>query len=207
MRDEARYREYHLFYRAVLDDSAVEARHDARGCGQLFREQHGGAERREGVEALRARPLPVFVLQRARRHVVHYRVAEDVVVDLFFWDVFAALAYDDGELSLVVYRAGPFRDADEVVRAGYRRGGFEEYQRLLRYVVVELFYVADVVAADAPDFLGREGRQEFYALDGIAEPYLRRDAGEGVALDYIDRRAAYLSAVGAPVAARASCLC
>ena len=51
VRNEARYREYHLLYRAVLDDSAVEARHDARGCGQLFREQHGGAERREGVEA------------------------------------------------------------------------------------------------------------------------------------------------------------
>ena len=46
--------------------------------------------------------------------------------------------------------------------------------------------MADVVASDAPDFFRREGRQEFDALDWIAEPYLRCDSGEWVSFDYVE---------------------
>ena len=58
-----------------------------------------GPHRAEGVETLGARPLPVFLLEVARRHVVHAGEAEDVAERVLPRDRLAALSDDEFEAS------------------------------------------------------------------------------------------------------------
>ena len=76
-------------------------------------------------------------------------------------------ADDDGEFAFVLDALGIFRKDDCVAGADDGRGRLEEDHRLFGDFVAEFGGVGGVIAADANDFAGSDGRDEFYVGEWV----------------------------------------
>src|SRR3989338_7244661 len=120
-------------------------------------------ERTVGIEGLALEPLAVLALQVARGHVEADRVAEDIIVDLFFGDVSPLPAHDHRQLDLVIELLRRLVVHDFSEMADYRGGRLGEKNRRLR--VLELYGAGPgpfldvllVIHAEKNDVLSRPG--------------------------------------------------
>jgi hypothetical protein len=125
------------------------------------------------VSKLLARPLAVEFLEIAGGDVVEAGVAKDVGADVFIGvEQMAAAADDNGDFAFVVDALGDAGEDDGFFGRDDRRRGLQEDYRILRRRAAHFGGVVDVILADADDFRGDGGREEFY---GVERPFV---AGE-----------------------------
>src|SRR5690606_13493337 len=108
-------------------------------------------DRAERVEALRARPLAVLLLQIACGDVADAGVAVDRIERLLALRPADRATDHDTELGLVLDALALLRQHDRLARSHDRRGRLQEQERLCRRLVAELLRVSGVVPPDADD--------------------------------------------------------
>jgi phosphotransferase system IIB component len=142
---------------AVLAELAVDEAADPQ-VARVEPRRDRGAERTEGVEALRPEPLRLAPLPVPGGDVVRGGVAEHPGHRLLRGDPLEQRADHHGELRLVVdLVAHVGRQPDRIAGTDHRRGRLEEQQRLVGDLAAHLVGVRPVVLADAHD-LGRDHR-------------------------------------------------
>ena len=155
--DALRDGEDHLGGVARLPRLPVHAERDGERLrvGDLVGRHEHGPHRAEGVERLALEPLPVALLEVARRHVVDDGVAEDVTEGLGAGNVAAARADHHRELDLVVQLLGDGVVDDVVAGADHRGAGLGEVHGVLGRGGAALGGVVGVVAAQTEDVARR----------------------------------------------------
>ncbi len=116
---------------------------------------HGGldprATRAEGVESLRARPLPVFLLQIAGGDVADARVAKHVIHRIRATHATSHTTDHDPQLGFMLDTRALGGKLDDTAVAHQRASWLQEEQRLGRHLVTHLSGVRRVVSADAQE--------------------------------------------------------
>lgn len=159
VRDELAHGEDHVARVSILARRCVHATaYTARRWIQVRHKQRtGGTER---IEALRSRPLTILLLKIARGHIVHARVAEDVVERVFNGCVATTFADHDPKLGFVIDVRACGRQVDRVSRSDDRRRRLEEEQRFRGHIVAELRSVRAIIPTDTNDLRRRDRRQQ-----------------------------------------------
>src|SRR4029450_1973558 len=135
------------------------------------------ADRREGVEALAARVLRLFLLQIAGGHVVDAGQPEHVIPRVRRLHAMRAAPDYNAELGFVIDAADAGRDANCL--AGADDGGrrLDEEERFGRQRLADLAGVILVVEADADDLRGPDRRQHAHAAKTAAHRGAGRQRG------------------------------
>src|SRR3990172_627870 len=119
---------------------------------KFFRGDHPGAERSEGVEALRAEPrmllLQIFRLQIPGAYVIENSESSNMLQCILSFDLCRFPADDHRELCLVVNPPKPPGDPYRFTGADHRGAGFGEYDRLFRYLEISFFRVQGIIQAE-----------------------------------------------------------
>ena len=156
MRDETRNAEDELRGRGVLERLAVQPLHDAEAASvaQLRHRNDHGKHGQNVLEALRAEPLPVALLQVARGHVVRDAVAGDEPEGVGLGDPPSFGADDHRELGLSVHVGAFRREHDRIAGADDRARELPEEEWFLGKLGALLEGMVVVVETDADDLLG-----------------------------------------------------
>ena len=146
--------------RAVLAKLAIDAGLDGEAGFEVEFVADDGADGAEGVEALGAGPLAVFLLQVAGGDVVGQGVAADGRAPVRLVVEIADAAADDQRQFAFEVDAAPRRRAcGRCRRERAATRGLEEEQRLGGKFVAQFLDVVAIVAADADDLRGRDRRR------------------------------------------------
>src|ERR1700739_3582273 len=131
MADHHVQREDEIARVALLPHLAIDARFHSYPGPRINLVRHHRAYRTKCVEAFRSRPLAIFVLQIARRHVVHARIAKNELPNVRIRRrLVTSLAYHYAEFSLVIDSLGNSGTPDRSSRREQSRSRLEKNQRL-----------------------------------------------------------------------------
>ncbi len=187
--DEGGDPEDHVLGAAVLHDLPVQARLDDDAGGIDV----GGdprTQRTRTVEALGPGPLIVGLLQGTQGDIVGAGETEDEAGGVLRPNVACQPPHHHGELALVVDPTADGQQPDGIARTDHRRRGFEEQQRFLRDLRIELGRVCGVVLSDAHDLRrqDRSEQQDIVQLDGLTGRQRVLEEGAGEHLDRVGAR-------------------